>query len=72
MSGAGNPVKFGDGCATVTGDKLPRPLAKCWEGGSAVRSPESGYRPDMLVQVSPDETNFSVREKDEASPLNQF
>ena len=41
---SGNPVRIGDGCATVTGYKLPRPLATRWEGGSEVGSPKSGYR----------------------------
>lgn len=45
---SGNPVKFRDGCATVTGDKLPQPLVRTRnrEGGSEVRSPKSGYRPE--------------------------
>ena len=30
----GNPVKLGDGCATVTGYELPQPLATSREGGS--------------------------------------
>ena len=35
---SGNPVKIGDGCATVTGYKLPMPLiALGREGGSEVR-----------------------------------
>ncbi len=31
---SGNPVKIGDGYATVTGYKLPRPLVQNREGGS--------------------------------------
>jgi hypothetical protein len=45
---SGNPVKIGDGCATVTGYKLPKPLIA---NGSGRRergsSPKSGYRFDM-------------------------
>jgi hypothetical protein len=35
---SGNPVKIGDGCATVTGYRLPKPLAELGrEGGSEVK-----------------------------------
>jgi hypothetical protein len=35
---SGNPVKIGDGCATVTGYKLPMPLIVIGrEGGSEVK-----------------------------------
>jgi hypothetical protein len=34
---SGNPVKIGDGYATVTGYKLPTPLALGREGGSEVK-----------------------------------
>jgi hypothetical protein len=35
---SGNPVKIGDGCATVTGYKLPMPLIIFdREGGSEVK-----------------------------------
>jgi|GEM_PF-2846169 hypothetical protein len=34
---SGNPVKIGDGYATVTGYKLPQPLVKSREGGSEVK-----------------------------------
>jgi len=40
---SGNPVKIGDGCATVTGYKLPSPLAFAGKAG-ARSSPKSGYR----------------------------
>ena len=36
LASAGNPVRTGDGCATVTGYKLPMPLAEGREGGSEV------------------------------------
>ena len=38
---SGNPVKIGDGYATVTDYKLPKPLdprKQAWEGGSEVKS----------------------------------
>jgi hypothetical protein len=48
---SGNPVKVGDGCATVTGYKLPKPLPRfmrpCSDGGKAgarFSGPKSGYR----------------------------
>ena len=34
---SGNPVKIGDGYATVTGYKLPQPLVNSREGGSEVK-----------------------------------
>ena len=35
---SGNPVRIGDGCATVTGYRLPKPLAGFGrEGGSEVK-----------------------------------
>jgi hypothetical protein len=49
---SGNPVRIGDGCATVTGYKLPRPLIIIGSGrrerGS---SPKSGYRFECARQV---------------------
>ena len=70
---------IGDGCATVTGYKLPKPLIESdREGGSEIRSPKSGYRfgcarrdPRKILSGFP-AVNFSVKEKDEASPLNRF
>ena len=75
MADAGNPVGFGDGCATVTGYKLSKPLAEAGKAGARFearsqdigRSCSSWFR--MWKHV---ETNFSVKEKDEASLLNQF
>jgi len=43
---SGNPVRIGDGCATVTGYKLPQPLVTSREGGSEDGGPKSGYRFD--------------------------
>lgn len=33
----GNPVKFRDGCATVTGYNLPMPLIRIWIGKAGAR-----------------------------------
>jgi len=81
---SGNPVRFGDGCATVTGYKLPKPLAAraAREGGSEVSGPKSGYRFGCARPGRKRKTatcwlsgaftaNFSVKEKDEASPLRE-
>lgn len=77
----GNPVKLGDGCATVMDHELPMPLTLGREGGSEATSPKSGYRfgysrhghspvePFVLFARS---ANFSVKEKDEASPSELF
>ena len=77
-------MRIGDGCATVTGYKLPKPLAAqaAREGGSEVSGPKSGYRfgcarpgrerraaACWLSQALA--ANFSVKEKDEASPLRE-
>ncbi len=65
----GNPVKTGDGSATVSGDKPP--YATCGNAGKAgvrfaARSQETG--PSMLVRSSPTGLeHFSAQEKDEAS-----
>src|SRR5512140_3096529 len=64
---SGNPVKLGDGYATVTGYKLPQPLVIDREGGSEVR-------PEVRIPISPRSSgrlhgHFSVKEKDEASPI---
>jgi len=34
---SGNPVKIGDGCATVTGNKLPKPLVSSEARKAGVR-----------------------------------
>jgi hypothetical protein len=62
-------VRIGDGCATVTGYKLPQPLVS-QEAGKAgarfqARSQDIGLA--VLVRVPSPGTNFSVKEKDEAS-----
>src|SRR5260370_30511036 len=74
---SGNPVKIGDGCATVTGYELPRPLAH--QAGKAgvrfqARSQDIGLacarhscpcKPGICRLCTG--ANFSVKEKDEAS-----
>ena len=76
---SGNPVRIGDGCATVTGYKLPEPLVSPETGKAGARfqarsqdiglavlvaalKPGTGRTPVLL------RANFSVKEKDEASP----
>lgn len=67
---SGNPVRIGDGCATVTGYKLPAPLlarAGRRERGQA-RSQDTGL---IVLVVAPlAGADFSDKEKDEASPRN--
>src|SRR5262245_43987685 len=73
---SGNLVKIEDGCATVTGYELPRPLAH-QAGKAGVR-----FKPEVRISASvvlvivfqclchllqARRTNFSVKEKDEAS-----
>ena len=62
----GNPVRFGDGCATVMSNELPDATGQSngWEGGSKVCNSKSGYRlscprPNRLNRV----VHFSVKEK---------
>jgi len=45
LASAGNPVKTGDGCATVTGYKLPSPLA------SLLGRRERGSRPGVRISA---------------------
>jgi len=69
----GNPARIGDGCATVTGYKLPQPLVTSREGGSEVGDLKSGYRFGCARRGrSFWAANFSVQEKDEASFLDRF
>jgi len=48
---SGNPVRIGDGCATVTGCKLPAPLATSREGGSEVKARSQDIDLAVLVMV---------------------
>jgi hypothetical protein len=74
---SGNPVKIGDGCATVTGYELPWPLAHQAGKAGARSKPEVRISaPVVLVLVlqgvmaaclTRKRANFSVKEKDEAS-----
>ena len=76
---SGNPVRIGDGCATVTGYKFQLPSgngpADSVTDHASVSgrreqglSPKSGYRLDCARhgRIS-DATDFSDKEKDEAS-----
>ena len=71
---SGNPVQVGDGCATVTGNELPTPLVS--EG---LGRRERGWQPEVRIpgwlrssRLRPCGADFSVKEKDEASPANGF
>ena len=76
---SGNPVKIGDGCATVTGYKLPQPLVsrRTGKAGARIQAPSQDIGWAVLVMaldageagcLSSVEANFSVKEKDEANP----
>jgi hypothetical protein len=67
---SGNPVKIGDGCATVTGYRLPRATGseRNREGGSEVICPKSGYRLGCARRGSAQRNQLLRQEKDEASP----
>jgi hypothetical protein len=62
---SGNPVKIGDGCATVTGYRLPRPLVPKETGKagarSYARSQDIGL--GVLVVVPLSGINFSVKRR---------
>ena len=57
IQASGNPVKIGDGCATVTGYKLPRPLVPQSGTGKAgvrfqARSQDTGLAVLVVVPLS--------------------
>jgi hypothetical protein len=71
-------VKIGDGCATVTGYKLPKPLVSSETGKAGVRFQARSQDIGLAVLVAAliarqarcltcARANFSVKEKDEAS-----
>jgi hypothetical protein len=71
-------VRIGDGCATVTGYKLPKPLVSSETGKAGVRFQARSQDIDLAVLVAAliarqagrllcARANFSVKEKDEAS-----
>ena len=71
-------MRIGDGCATVTGYKLPKPLVSSETGKAGVRFQARSQDIDLAVLVTAlsarqagcllcSEANFSVKEKDEAS-----
>src|SRR5215475_14160828 len=58
---AGNAVRIGDGCATVTDDKLPKPPGT----GRRERglSPKSGYRSGCARQLREFRGDFSAKRR---------
>ena len=75
-------MRIGDGCATVTGYKLPKPLVSSETGKAGVRFQARSQDIGLAVLVAAFEArqakclscfgaNFSVKEKDEASPLRE-
>ena len=79
---SGNPVRIGDGCATVTGYKLPKPLVSSETGKAGVRFQARSQDIGLAVLVAALNAgqaerlccvgaNFSVKEKDEASPSRE-
>ena len=48
---SGNPVRIGDGCATVTGYKLPQPLASHEAGKAGARFQARSQDTDRFVLV---------------------
>ena len=76
-------MRIGDGCATVTGYKLPQPLVSSEIGKAGVRFQARSQDIGLAVLVTAliasqagcrfcSEANFSVKEKDEASPSREF
>jgi hypothetical protein len=67
---SGNPVKIGDGCATVKGYEFPKATIPPGMGRR-----EQGWKPEVRISVQrhssrfcSGRTNFSVKEKDETCP----
>ena len=76
-------MRIGDGCATVTGYKLPQPLVSAETGKAGVRFQARSQDIGLAVLVTAIivrqaeclvrcEANFSVKEKDEASPSPEW
>src|ERR1051325_5305160 len=66
---SGNPVRIRDGYATVTGYKLPMPLIS--RSGRRERGQAPSQDTGLVVLVrSRSRDHFSVKEKDEASPIH--
>jgi hypothetical protein len=79
---SGNPVRIGDGCATVTGYKLPQPLVSEGAGKAGARfqarSQDIGlamlvmaFKAGQATRPSGVGADFSVQEKDEARPVRE-
>ena len=75
-------MRIGDGCATVTGYKLPEPLVsrEIGKAGARLQARSQDIGLAVLVvaldagqarRLSYVEANFSVKEKDEASPSRE-
>ena len=75
-------MRIGDGCATVTGYKLPQPLVSRRTGKAGARfqarSQDIGLAVLVMAFIAGEarrlscvEANFSVKEKDEASPSRE-
>ena len=75
-------MRIGDGCATVMGYKLPKPLVSSEIGKAGVRFQARSQDIGLAVLVMALQTgqarclccfgaNFSVKEKDEASPSRE-
>ena len=70
---SGNPVEIGDGCATVTGYKLPLPLSETnGKAGARLEAQSQDTGLAVLVAAIQSMANFSVKEKDETSAPNDF
>jgi hypothetical protein len=65
-------VKTGDGCATVTGYKLPTATAIAREGGSEVQARSQDTGPQVLVAAVRKGGQLLRKEKDEASQPDCF
>ena len=67
-------MRIEDGCATVTGYKLPSPLVLFGTGkaGARFETRKSGHQRGYARLVPPARGRFSDKEKDEASPLKLF
>lgn len=66
---SGNPVEIGDGCATVSGYRLPQPPAEeAGKAGARLEAASQDTGQAVLVRAPQRGARFSAEEKDEASP----
>ena len=67
---SGNPVEFGDGCATVTGYELHQATASSGKAGARFEAPSQDIGWSVLILAASGEVGPLLRkEKDEASLL---